>query len=656
MAAIKVLSVGTVVVLLSGCQNWQFRDIEDLPPTAAIPETSEPGKVDVWYFDGISGNYVEYTFAADAYPNSPDEIIQLTELQRTANRAENYGTLIRGYIEPPETGEYTFYVAGDDQTQLWLSDSLDEDRISQIASTMAVPIGDYTQYSSQTSAVHYLNAGQKYYFELRHKEGRWDDHFSVAWRGPGISQQVILGDYLHTYARSVEAPAPELTEAEAYELGYRIGHFDASQGLTYNSQYPPRDDDGDELYDNWEVVYGLDPFDPTDSLTDSDNDLLSASEEFWARTDPTESDTDGDGILDSFEYAYNMNPIDPKDASQDLDGDGFTALEEYEAGTSPNDPEDRPILQASYLPGFTGQYFTGTGFDKFLFSQTDNTISFNWADGSPSDTVPSDLFSIRWIGQFQPPHESGNRDYRFTTITDDGVRLYIGATMVINQWVNQSATPHSAIVSLGADEAALITMEYYESKWDASARLEIVDTVTESQLPQNDVIQTLDTNSEGANTVQSLEDGISDSYKLSYGLPLHQPVSNLVLNNSGVSVMEAYESGLHPYTLVPVSEPTTPETQDPLSEESVSNSATLSWTAPGTRVDGTSISLSEIAEYQIRYGKNPEALDQTVTAPSDVNSITIDGLDIGTWYFTIQVVDTNGLTSQPSDPVQYRVE
>ena len=89
MAAIKVLSLGTVVVLLSGCQNWQFRDIEDLPPTAAIPETSEPGKVDVWYFDGISGNYVQGMLDAEKYPDSPDEITELTQLRQATSRAND---------------------------------------------------------------------------------------------------------------------------------------------------------------------------------------------------------------------------------------------------------------------------------------------------------------------------------------------------------------------------------------------------------------------------------------------------------------------------------------------------------------------------------------------------------------------------------------
>lgn len=35
---------------------------------------------------------------------------------------DNYGSYSPGYIEPPETGDYTFWVCGDDEVQLWLTD------------------------------------------------------------------------------------------------------------------------------------------------------------------------------------------------------------------------------------------------------------------------------------------------------------------------------------------------------------------------------------------------------------------------------------------------------------------------------------------------------------------------------------------------------
>lgn len=651
MAAIKVLGLGTLVVLVSGCQSWQYRDIEDLPPTAAIPDISVPGKVDVWYYDGITGKDVQSLLSATSYPDSPSEIAELNQLRQTVNRAENYGTLIRGYIEPPATGEYYFHVSGDDETQFWLAPSQAREGIVRIASTTAVPIDSFNRFSSQTSGVQFLEAGRKYYFELIHKEGRYDDHFTVAWTGPGFAQTVLDGQYLHSYAETIAPSRPELTPEEAYALGYKIGYFDAEQGLAFGPAYPPLDEDNDGLYDNWEVVYGLNPADPSDAMSDYDDDLLTALDEFMIRTRPDRADTDGDGLPDGYEYAYGLDPNDARDASLDSDGDGFTALEEYLAGTDPTDPSAFPVRAAVYEPGFVGQYFLGTDFNTFVYTQRDPTVNFAWGDGGPAG-VATNRFSVRWQGQFTPPHAEGARTYTVATRTDDGVRLFIDQNIAIDRWVRQSPTTHSTSVTLLPEESVFLTMEYFENLYGATASLSITDASTGQLLDINSVVDSprLDDDYSGSR----LEDGISDTYKLNYGLPILQPVADRSFNTSGITVREAYQSGLHPYTLEQVSEP-----EPPLSENvtnGASSTVTLSWTAPSTRVDGSSISLSEIDYYQITYGQAPDALTETIEVESDLTSHTIEGLASGTWYFSIQVVDTNGLTSEPSEAIEFQVQ
>jgi len=54
----------------------------------------------------------------------------------------------------------------------------------------------------------------------------------------------------------------------------------------------------------------------------------------------TSLDSDGDGIPDSWELLYGLNPNDPTDANQDLDGDGISNLMEFQSGTPPNDPDN----------------------------------------------------------------------------------------------------------------------------------------------------------------------------------------------------------------------------------------------------------------------------------------------------------------------------
>ena len=53
-------------------------------------------------------------------------------------------------------------------------------------------------------------------------------------------------------------------------------------------------------------------------------------------------DTDGDEMTDEWEKKYGLNPADPADASLDKDGDGFTNYEEFIAKTDPTNRNDHP--------------------------------------------------------------------------------------------------------------------------------------------------------------------------------------------------------------------------------------------------------------------------------------------------------------------------
>lgn len=91
------------------------------------------------------------------------------------------------------------------------------------------------------------------------------------------------------------------------------------------------------------------------------------------------------------------------------------------------------------------------------------------------------------------------------------------------------------------------------------------------------------------------------------------------------------------------------------SSSEVVKSAVLSWSAPLTRVNGESIPMAELDQYVIRYGQDADNLSEQVVvtnAQADAEmSYEVSGLADGTWFFTIQVQDTNGLISEPSDIV-----
>jgi hypothetical protein len=128
---------------------------------------------------------------------------------------DNYGVRYRGYICPPYTGTYTFYVASDDDSELWLSmtgDPANKVRICYLNG--AVDQRNWYANASQKSNPILLKAGQKYYVEALHKEGGGGDHFAAAWVLPsGEFQAPIEGAHLSPYINnkfpiiSITAPA-----------------------------------------------------------------------------------------------------------------------------------------------------------------------------------------------------------------------------------------------------------------------------------------------------------------------------------------------------------------------------------------------------------------------------------------------------------------
>jgi xyloglucan-specific exo-beta-1,4-glucanase len=175
-----------------GCQSTQTF-------TVTVTSTAT-GSILREFWTGINGSTISSLTSNTNYPNNPTGREQLTSLEGPTNWAHNYGTRIRGYIHPTVSGAYTFWVAGDDNTDLYLSTSDNPANSSRIAYVNGwTNPRQWNKYSTQQSTTINLVAGQKYYIEVLHKESTGGDNVAVAWQGPGISQQVIPGSNLSPF-------------------------------------------------------------------------------------------------------------------------------------------------------------------------------------------------------------------------------------------------------------------------------------------------------------------------------------------------------------------------------------------------------------------------------------------------------------------------
>ena len=165
----------------------------------AFAETPDTGMGTVLceWWTGINGTTVGDLTSDPNYPESPSDSEHLTRLEGPTGWGDTYGTRIRGYLHPPETGDYSFWIAGDDNCQLWLG--MDGTAVNAV---MIANVPGWTEsrewdkYTEQESSPIFLTAGQKYYIEVLHKEDIGEDNVAVAWSGPGISQEVVDGRYL----------------------------------------------------------------------------------------------------------------------------------------------------------------------------------------------------------------------------------------------------------------------------------------------------------------------------------------------------------------------------------------------------------------------------------------------------------------------------
>lgn len=149
---------------------------------------------EVW--TGISGKSVDDLLKSDDYPDQPSQRTTLSSLD-VPRGAHDYGERLRGYLIPPLTGEYRFWIASDDGSRLLLSTDDDPTHAVQIASAPEwTPYRAWDKYPEQASPLIDLVAGERYYIEVLHKQADQKDNLSVAWQPPAGVRAVIDGKYL----------------------------------------------------------------------------------------------------------------------------------------------------------------------------------------------------------------------------------------------------------------------------------------------------------------------------------------------------------------------------------------------------------------------------------------------------------------------------
>ncbi len=162
------------------------------------------GRILKQLWDSIPGTMLNNLINDPRFPYYPSSQSFETAFKIPINTGDNYGCRLIGYIHAPKSGNYTFWISGDDYAALYLG----TDSTAESKNKIAVVNGwtnpeEWEKYPSQKSISIPLEAGKKYYVEAIMKEGSGGDNLAVAWESANQSREIIAGDFLSPYIPAV---------------------------------------------------------------------------------------------------------------------------------------------------------------------------------------------------------------------------------------------------------------------------------------------------------------------------------------------------------------------------------------------------------------------------------------------------------------------
>jgi len=251
------------------------------------------------------------------YPYRPSSREVLPSFEAPTNSGNHYLTRMQGHLHPPATGEYTFWIASDNSSELWLSSDDDPTKVKKIAFMSRyswVAPREWSRYPSQRSEKIVLRAGHSYYIEAFQEQTMGGDHLAVAWEGPSVRRSIIANRYLTPWLEEresevrsqrseVRGPTSELRPQPAVTNGVRREYWSnfSLGGLATLTGPKPFESvlSVDELR---MTAHGAETWPPSHSI-DLSQPLLAEDNYRWVEAEGTVTFTGGAGEIGLLELS-----------------------------------------------------------------------------------------------------------------------------------------------------------------------------------------------------------------------------------------------------------------------------------------------------------------------------------------------------------------
>ncbi|MCK4798628.1 MAG: discoidin domain-containing protein, partial [Spirochaetes bacterium] len=343
--------------------------------------------------------------------------------------SDHYSVEWTGKVKPYFTETYTFYTKTDDGVKLWVNNQLIIDKWQNQGST---------EWSGNIA----LTADTDYSIKMQYYENSGGADASLSWSSTSQTKEII--------------PKTQLTSEQPDLI---------VTGITWSPASPISGDEVTFTATVKNVGSGASPSGVIHSvkfLIDNSQESYSTSYTSSIAKDAT-ANISATGTYSAYAGTYNLKA----EVDKDVNGSGELIAEPQEYNNSCSVlffcSEDPDAVRGLY-----GEYYDDADLTNLKLTRKDLSVDFDWGYGSPDGSIGSDTYSVRWTGFVRPEY---SETYTFYTTTDDGERLWVNGTLLIDKWKNEGATEYSGTIALTADTDYYIRMEYFENDGGAEAAL-----------------------------------------------------------------------------------------------------------------------------------------------------------------------------------------
>ena len=118
--------------------------------------------------------------------------------------------------------------------------------------------------------------------------------------------------------------------------------------------------------------------------------------------------------------------------------------------------------------GLEGEYFDNVDLTNLKVTRIDPTVDFEWTNKAPDPSMAATNFSVKWSGRVKPKY---SENYTFSTLSDDGARLWVDGKLLVDNWMSHPALEESGTIALNAGVPYDITIEYFQGSSLSEMRL-----------------------------------------------------------------------------------------------------------------------------------------------------------------------------------------